>query len=295
MWRQGFFAVKHKGFITGAGIGLITAVAVGVAVVTTPSPPAPLHIGATGQPGWDCTYTDPEYMIHAGNGQLTTYPGTAKFDVNSLTTYTTTWSDPYLTAGYNSGISSQLCNTRKLPAGGTGRSYAVPVQVGKQGNPVASIHTVTSDNFYGDSGYDIWFTGSPSVSSYRQMTNGGAATTELMIWTSHPGLLSQNLSPDRYPVSIDGHRWWVDVGLAADGHGKSLTNPNGWNVVNFIAPNTHIGNVVLKNLRLDPFGSYAISHGWLKPGDYWEGINAGFEMTEGKASLQGFTLTGLPH
>lgn len=267
-----------------------------------------------------CTGTNPQFLTHAGGANITTYPGSTRFDV----TYGgngQTYSDPYVNAGYNSGDWSGNCNKNKA-----GNSPAVPVQIGKQGSPVASIHTVTgtppSGYFYGDGGYDLWFTPSPADNTYASMEGASGTfgvSTEIMIWTSNTNLVTNTTNLAYYPVVIDGLHWLVQTGLAQNGHGQCLQasalKPNsvapltaveaatprvgcselgkGWNVVNFIAPNDHLGNVTMTNLALDPFISYVISHGWLPPHYFWQGINAGFEITEGTASLAGFTLTGL--
>jgi hypothetical protein len=268
-----------------------------------------------------CTGTDPQFLTHSGGAGIITYPGTTKFDV----TYGgngQVYADPYVNAGYNAGDWSGNCNKNKA-----GLSPAVPVQIGKQGSPVASIHTITgtspSGYFYGDTGYDLWFTPNPSDNTYATMegaTGPYAVSTEVMIWTSNTNLVIGTTNPQYYPVMIDGLHWYVETGLAANGHGRCLTQAvkasvspltaesvatdkiaprvcaafgKGWNVVNFIAPTNHLGNVTMTNLALDPFISYTISHGWLPAHDWWEGVNAGFEITEGNASLAGFTLTGM--
>ena len=122
------------------------------------------------------------------------------------------------------------------------RSYAVPVRRGEAGHILVSVHDVTSADFRGDTGFDIWFEPSPAVSTYNQMANQGAAATEIMIWLSHPGLPPRSSALRYYPVSIAGHRWKVTVELARDGHGRTAAHPNGWNRVNFIAPSPASGN-----------------------------------------------------
>lgn len=268
-----------------------------------------------------CTGTDPQFLTHSGGAGITTYPGSTRFDV----TYGgngQTYADPYVNAGYNTGDWSGHCNKNKA-----GVSPAVPVKIGSQGSPVASIHTVTgtspSGYFYGDTGYDLWFTPSPADNNYASMEGIGSfgVATEVMIWTSNTNLVINTVDPQYYPVVIDGLRWYVQIGLASNGHGQCLRSaikPNsvspltasslatskiqpracatlgkGWNVVNFIAPNNHLGNVVVNKLALDPFISYTIGHGWLPASYYWEGVNAGFEITQGNASLAGYSLVGM--
>ena len=245
--------------------------------------------------GWMCTRTQPEYMIHAGGSTLRVQNGTDKFTILAADSpgYSG-MSAPYVTAGYNSSLSAGLCNSRGYHNSYKSRAYSLPVKLGKQGHVVASVHDITSGNFLGDSGFDIWFTASPASTTYDQMVNGGASTTEIMIWLSHPGLGRQTESAKYYPVIIGGRRWYVQTGLAANGHGKKPGRA-GWNVVNFIAPDIHNGNISANNLLLNSFFSYAISHGWLNQHDYLTSLNQGFELTQGTASVAGYVLSGLPH
>lgn len=263
-----------------------------------------------------CTGTNPQFLTHAGGASITAYQGTTKFDVINGGNGQT-YSDPYVNAGYNTGDWSGNCNTNKA-----GVSPAVPVQIGQQGNPVASIHTLTgtapSHYFYGDTGYDLWFTPTPSDNTYANMEGTGTfgVATEVMIWTSNTNLVISTTDPAYYPVVIDGLHWYVEIGLATNGHGQCVRSAvasvspltaadakspravcadqgHGWNVVNFIAPTNRLGNVVVTNLALDPFISYTINHHWLPANYWWEGVNAGFEITEGNASLAGYSLTGM--
>ena len=263
-----------------------------------------------------CTGTNPQFLIHSGGATVTAYPGSTRFDVTNGGDGLT-YSDPYESAGYNNSTDSNACNSK------TGDSPVVPVKIGSQGNPVASIHTITgtapSDYFYGDTGYDIWMTPSPADNTYADMegVSSFGVATEIMIWTSNTNLVIDSTNVADYPVIIDGQHWYVQVGLAANGHGRCVgvkaptsvapltaasvatkatacaEEGNGWNVVNFIAPNNHVGNVVMSNLLLDPFISYAIAHKYLPSDYYWEGVNAGMEITEGSAQLAGFTLVGM--
>ncbi len=232
-------------------------------------------------------------MIHSGGATLAVRPGGVKFTVTSAPAGQ--WSDPYITVGYDVSVNSALCNSRVLPgAGGKhGKSYAVPVRLGQAGHILASVHDVTSADFRGDTGFDIWFEPSPAVSTYNQMANQGAAATEIMIWLSHPGLPPRSSALRYYPVSIAGHRWKVTVELARDGHGRTAAHPNGWNRVNFIAPQVSQGTVSIKNLLLNSFFSYAGARGWLRRGDYLMAIDQGAEFTRGTMKVAGYALTGV--
>ena len=254
---------------------------------------SPAGAPVSGASGWTCTYTNPEFMIHSGGATLAVQPGKVKFAVTSAPSGQ--WSDPYITAGYDVGLNSNLCDSRVLPGSGGahGWSYALPVRLGRQGSIHAAVHDVTSAGFRGDTGFDIWFEPSPAITTYNQMANQGAAATEIMIWLSHPGLppLSGNLR--YYPVIIDGRHWQVAVGLASGGHGRTAAHPNGWNVVFFIAPQVSEGTVYVPNLFLNPFFSYAIAHHWLRSTDYLMAIDQGGELTHGTMQVAGYALSGV--
>jgi hypothetical protein len=247
----------------------------------------------SGDTGWTCSYTNPEYMIHSGGATLAVRPGTDKFVVTSSPPGRL--ADPYITAGYDVDLNSQLCNSRVLPGSGGkhGRSYAVPVRLGRTGTVTTSVHDVTSADFRGDTGFDIWFEPSTRISTYTAMTDQGAASTEVMIWLSHPGLGLQSSNLKYYRVSIDGLWWMVSVELASNGHGRNAARPNGWNVVTFIAPRVSEGSVTVNHLFLNPFFSNAIAHGWLRGSDYLMAVDQGAELTRGTMQVAGYALTGL--
>jgi len=285
-------------------MGILTAAAAAAAVLasalavgTTPASAVGHGPLASGPTGWTCSYTNPEYMIHSGGATLATQPGAATFTVTSVPAGQ--WSDPYITAGYDVDLNSELCDSRVLPGSGPstgwqhGVSYALPVRLGQTGAIGTTVHDVTSRDFQGDTGFDIWLEPSPGVTTYDAMTDQGAASTEIMIWLSHPGLGQQSANPGYYPVIIDGRRWQVSVQLASAGHGRAAGHPNGWNRVNFIAPQVAEGNVTVSNLFLNPFFSYAIAHGWLSRADYLTAIDQGAELTRGTMRVAGYALTGV--
>jgi hypothetical protein len=232
-------------------------------------------------------------MIHSGGATLSVHPGKVAFTVTS--TRTGRWSDPYITVGYDVSLNSELCNSRVLPGSGGkhGQSYVLPARLGRTGRIMASVHDVTSADFRGDTGFDIWFEPSPGINRYNQMANQGAAATEIMIWLSHPGLPPRSSALRYYPVIIDGRHWKVAVQLASRGHGKTAAHPNGWNLVTFIAPQVSEGNVSVHNLFLNPFFSYAIARHWLRPHDYLMAIDQGAELTQGTMRVADYALTGL--
>lgn len=285
-------------------LGILAAAAAAALASPLSAGASPLSGGSTliaspggapvsGPSGWACTYTNPEYMIHSGGATLAVQPGAVRFTVTSAPSGQ--WSDPYITAGYDVGLNSQLCDSRVLPGSGDrhGWSYALPAPLGRTGAIVASVHDVTSAGFHGDTGFDIWFEPSPAINTYNEMANQGAAATEIMIWLSHPGLGTQSSNPRYYPVRIDGRQWQVTVQLASGGHGRAAAHPNGWNRVNFIAPQVSEGTVSVKNLFLNPVFSYAAAHGWLRGSDYLMAIDQGAEFTHGTMQVAGYALTGV--
>lgn len=243
--------------------------------------------------GKECSSTNPQYMINAGGSTLELQPTHAKFTVES--TQSGIWADPYITAGYNDSVSSELCNSHEIPGSGGKyyRSYALPVLANSDGYPTASIHDDTPGGMRGDSGLDIWLTSNPASTTYNEMANGGSNSTEVMVWTNHPRLGTQSSNLRYYPVRIDGRHWQITVGLAIRGHGRNSAHPNGWNVVNFIAPQYTTGNVQMFNIHVNQFISYVEHHGWANPHDYLMAIDNGFEILNGGkgAAVEGYTLT----
>lgn len=270
-----------------------TAGALSAAAGVSPVLASPAGAPVSGPSGWTCSYTNPEYMIHSGGATLSVHPGKVAFTVTSIPAGR--WSDPYITVGYDVGLNSELCNSRVLPGSGGkyGHSYTVPVRLGRTGRIVASVHDVTSADFRGDTGFDIWFEPSPGINRYNQMANQGAAATEIMIWLSHPGLPPRSSALRYYPVKVDGRHWTVSVALASRGHGKTAAHPNGWNLVTFIAPQVSEGNVSVNNLFLNPFFSYAIARHWLRPHDYLMAIDQGAELTQGTMRVADYALAGV--
>lgn len=282
--------------LVAAAIGIGVTVATPASAGVGPSAVMASGTGSISGSNSACTLTDPEYLIHAGRASLSLRPKATYFHATHVGTKGL-WEDPYMTAGYNGGLgTAYYCNGREIPGSGGkyGRAYKLPVKIGKQGHIVATVNSWTSAAFRGDSGFDIWFEPSASDTSYAQMQNGGNASTEIMIWLNHPGLRVQSSNLRYYRTRIDGRWWRVEVGKASAGHGRTSSHPHGWTVVNFIAPQYKNGNVVVHNLVLNSFGSYAIHHGWLRASDYWMGINEGFEFTQGSATAQRFIMTGPP-
>jgi len=246
------------------------ATGVALAVPVSASVPPPVTVSGNGSTQ---THTSPQFALHAGGADVTTRAGSVKYTASHHGPVS--WQDPYLTTGYN---------------GGKRAGTALPVQLGKQGNPVASVSYTTTRDFWGDVGFDIWLTETPNKHSYAQMTDGGPGTTEIMIWFSSVGL---PLPRTGYYANIDGMKFGTIVGLAAQGHAKSGTRA-GWNNVNFILDAHKPGAFIHHgHLALNPFLEFAVKKGWVKPHDYIMAINNGAELTYGGMSVTGYSLTGL--
>jgi len=271
-------------------IGVVLIVISFLMVVAASMASAATYIYVSGN-GFTCSRTQPEYMINAGGSSLKVQPDSYKFNVyRADAPGYSGMSAPYITAGYNAYRNSSLCNNRNYRGYYLSRSYALPVKLGKQGQPAGNVHDLISSNFSGDSGFDLWLTASAGEHSYAQMVNGGSGTTEIMLWLQHRGVPTSG----SYNISIDGRKWGITVGLASHGHGVK-PGRKGWNVVNFIAPSGSRSNVTFNHLHLNAFIGYAISHGWLRSSDYLMSVNQGFEITHGTATVAGYSLSGLPH
>lgn len=272
----------NKKIMAIIALGITSASIVATSALANASPEKGPHLTAD---GYGCTYTPTEYLTHAGGASTFIYPGTTKFSATFIKG--SGMDDPYITSGYNQSVNSQMCNSRG------GHSLSVPVPVNNMGRYVDTSKYTTSSSFKGDTGLDMWFAPSKSDNTYAKMTNGGDSTTEIMVWDSHPKLGTQSTNLRYYPVNIGGHRWQVGVGLASNGHGKEKSRPNGWTVVNFIAPDIKTGTTSVNGLYVNPLVSYAMSHGWLKRSDYLMGSDSGGEMWSGSLAVDSYSANGL--
>ena len=283
--------MKH---IISASIALIVLLLLSTADIALAGISPGSSTKISGTHGKECSSTNPQYMLNSGGATLRTYPKRTWFTVESAPNGV--WADPYITAGINDSVSSEVCNSHAVPGTRTYyRSYALPIPYRRDGAPFVSIHTRTPAEFIGNAGLDIWLTRNPANSSYRAIANQGANTTEIMIWTQHPGLAPFSSNLRYYPYTIDGHRWAIAIGLAANGHGHDSEHPDGWNLVDFIAPPIRNGSVYARRIELNKFLAYAEKHRWLNPNDYLMSVNGGFEIAQNGASaqLQGFNLWNL--
>ncbi len=249
-------------------------VAIALLLSTTAANAAPVnHPTALSGNEWACTHTSPPMMIHAGGAKVTTRPGTVKFTAHHVGA---DFNGVYDSVGYLDSLNSGwYC--------GGHRAFAPP-KLGQLENPVVSAHYVTSGNFRGDAGFDIWLEPSAHYNTYYAMTHAGPGSTEAMIWISRPDWKSW-AAVARARVTISGRTWYVVAGKV--GHGR------GWERVFFVAPNAHNGNVTVSGMRLDPFFSYLMKHRLLRPSDVLAAVDNGAELSAGSVFLAGYQITGL--
>jgi hypothetical protein len=228
---------------------------------------------------WTCSHTRPAYMIHAGNARVTVRPGTNKFTARHHGAH---FNGVYDTVGYLGSL-----NSGWYCAGH--RAYRPP-RNGRQGRVYAAVHDVTSPDFQGDAGFDIWWEPSPRDYTYRLMTSQGGFSTEVMIWLSRPDWRSWAAAAVSR-VRLSGRTWYVVAQHV--GHGA------GWNRIFFVPAGSHQGNITVSHFYLNPFFSWAIrhhdrhGHPWLSPGDYLEAVDQGAEIGHGTAAVAGYALYGL--
>lgn len=222
---------------------------------------------------WSCSHTTPEWMLHAGNAEVLPVANSYKFTANHEGA---DFNGVYDTIGYEASLNSGwYCNHHKT---------WMPVKFGKLGNPVLSAHWVTSSNFQGDVGPDIWLTTSAADNTYTKMTTGGH-NTELMIWYSRPDWAAWSHDA-RWKVNISGRTWFVVAGKV--GHN------GGWERVFMVPDGSHNGNVTVSNMRLDPFFTFLINHKLVNSqSDVLEAMDIGGEISHGSFALTGLALKGL--
>jgi hypothetical protein len=229
-----------------------------------------------------CTLTNPEYTLNPGGSYLRIKQGHVGFTAYHQTDYQSGgWNDPYIVAGYDQSVNSQACNGHATISGVRGRSYPIPAPLGHAGRYTGSSRNWTSAGFAGDTGYDIWLTRNPHNNTLAKMLTQGYGTTEVMLWISHPQLYYYH---SRGSVVIDHRRWDVIKSIAGNGSGRH------WLRVFFISPHDSAGEVVMSNLYLNPFLSYAIRSGYLNPKDYLMSIDEGGEFMRGSMVAEGYNL-----
>ena len=211
-------------------------------------------------------------MLHAGNAYVTAQDSSYNFTALHQGAH---FNGVYDTIGYMGSLNSgYYCNGHK-----TWR----PPQNGQFGNPVISVHYITSKNFQGDTGFDIWLEPNASDNSYSAMTTGGRGT-EAMIWFSRPDWKAW-AKDARWKVKISGHTWYVVA--AKVGH------DGGWERVFFVPASSHNGNVTISHMRLDPFFTFLVKHGLMNPADVLESLDNGAEISAGSMTLAGYSIKGL--
>jgi hypothetical protein len=159
--------------------------------------------------------------------------------------------------------------------------YTYPVKVSQDGTPVASFGSWISAGYSGNESFDIWF--SPDKS--RHSITDKAGDTELMIWTSYPGVNDTR----RFVAyaTIDHMRFGI---MSWVGGGPHRYVAYLW----LGADQTRKGHQVnMRDLWLNPFFRNAETRGWLNPGEWLWAVDLGFEMNSGGThnNIHGYSLS----
>ena len=141
-------------------------------------------------------------------------------------------------------------------------SSGLPARVSALRKPQVTLQTSGNPAGGWSAAIETWF-------SARPMRTGQADQAELMVW------LRARWRHDSYKVvKIAGVRYFVAHWIH---HGGGT-----WNYIQFrlVRP---AGSVT--GLKLAPFISYAIRHGWIKAGSWMDNIEGGFELRAGGEGL----------
>lgn len=170
------------------------------------------------------------------------------------------WQYPGIISGYTPEGESTCANPAKDTC------YTYPVRVDKDGSPTASFGTWIAANYLGNESFDVWF--SPVKARHSIKDKGG--DTEVMIWTSYPGINDTRRFVAH--ATIDGMRFGI---MSWIGGGPHRYVAYLWLGVN---PTRKGHQVNMTGLALNPFFANAESHGWLNPSEWLWAIDFGFEM-----------------
>lgn len=170
---------------------------------------------------------------------------------------------PNISSGWESG--------RYTCTGHKGACYDYPVEVKRDGDPVASIAAWLAPGHY-DFSLDIW---TNRTDAHPVEDNG----TEVMIWFAWPGLKE---AIDR-TVTIDGMRWYVTTWIRK---GK-------WRLLIYYAVHQRSS---AHGVHINDFFHEAERHGEMSANYWLTGIDAGFELVHGGLhnNIHYYSLTGLP-
>jgi len=139
-----------------------------------------------------------------------------------------------------------------------------PRKVANDVDPTAEMTTHQTWQGTYNTALDLWFSNYPN-------RDGHANATEIMIWTSHPGISIPSSAITHYGVWVNGSEYNVMSWRASNG---SVS----WNYVAFIKDSQ---DGYFPYQGLNPFFRDAESWGMLKSSDYWTSIDAGFELCNG--------------
>jgi Glycosyl hydrolase family 12 len=241
-----------------------------------------------GANAWDWVETKPRMVAHDSAGSCVKVPSKTRAAM-SVTKAPDNGSFPNISSGYE-------LNENSCPSGAdmkAGLCDKYPVEVAKEGNPVATFSGHTAAGYVGNFAFDTYFTAKASNTSFqgRCSTVLSKADVEVMVWLSHPGDLQPSSTAGFYTTTIDGRSWHVYEWETPDGC------PAGeyWRLVIFTAPQVTNGPVAVHNLKLNDFFSYAIRSGWLRLDEYLLSIDLGWEMKGGGAgnAIDSYSLTGV--
>jgi len=263
---------------------LATAISVGIASAAMAQDTGRYGSPFCGANAWVWAVTTPRMTIHDSPGSCVMAPSKTK-DAFTVTSGGT-GGFPNIASGYELGADS--CPSKADQADGLCGLY--PVQLGKEGEPHATVKAWMPAGYTGNIAYDDWY--SPAVNrtgySGRCAADLNDAYVEIMVWVAHPGDYPGRASD--YTVRLDGRKWRVMTWETTTGCPRG----EGWRLLIFEAPRVSTGTVVVHNLKLNVFSGYAIKRGWMTGGWYLDAIDVGAEMrTHGTGlAIENYTLTG---
>jgi hypothetical protein len=267
----------------------VTSVAPAVPDTAVPATDADRYGKAVcGANAWDWVETKPRMVAHDSAGSCVKVPSKTRAAM-SVTKAPNNGSFPNISSGYE-------LNENSCPSGAdmkAGLCDRYPVEVAKEGDPVATFSGHTAAGYVGNFAFDTYFAAKASNTSFqgRCSTVLSKADVEVMVWLSHPGDLQPGSPAGFYTTRIDGRSWHVYEWQTPDGC------PAGeyWRLVIFMAPQVTNGAVAVHNLKLNDFFSYALRSGWLRLDEYLLSIDLGWEMKSGGAgnAIDSYSLSGV--
>jgi hypothetical protein len=242
--------------VLALGLGVLTGTAHAQAIPSTST-----YIG----PGQEKWIDGSNYMVRSDDDfnpsgsfvTLTNY-GRQGFGIKSIKDNSSSWSAyPYIGRGCAYGLCTQ---------------GSFPRKVADDDTPTAEMTTHQTWQGTYNTALDLWFSNYPN-------RDGHANATEIMIWTSHPGIPIPSSAITHYGVWVNGSEYNVMSWYAnANREGVCPAHTTCWNYVAFIKDDQ---NGYFGYQYLNPFFRDVESWGLLKSSDYWTSIDAGFELCNG--------------